>query len=75
MTQSSTKQGRCQGRNCKKAIEWCEKAAVQGHIWALEFLGFLYEQGECIPVNLIRAYAWYNLLTVQNPSGATCEIT
>jgi TPR repeat protein len=38
---------------------------VQGHIWALEFLGFLYEQGECIPKNLIRAYAWYNLLTVQ----------
>lgn len=54
-----------------EAAKWVRKAAEQGDAKAQSYLGAMYHQGEGVPQNYIRAYAWLSLAAAQEPKYAT----
>jgi len=53
--------------DCDKALEWTEKAALQGHTLAQSHLGMMYSKGcgEKVSKNLFEAYYWTALAAKQ----------
>jgi hypothetical protein len=47
-----------------KAVEWYRKAAVQGVVEAQHNLGYVYAQGLGVPRDLVEAYMWYSISSV-----------
>ena len=53
-----------------KAVEWCTKAAEQGHAWAQNDLGFWYENGIGVAQDRSKAAEWYTKAAEQGNSIA-----
>ena len=53
--------------DCDKALQWTEKAALQGHTLAQSHLGMMYSKGcgEKVTKNLFEAYYWTALAAKQ----------
>ena len=53
--------------DCDKALQWTEKAALQGHALAQSHLGMMYSKGcgEKVTKNLFEAYYWTALAAQQ----------
>ena len=47
-----------------KAKKWYNLSAAQGHAAAQNNLGGMYEKGEGVPKNDVKAYAWYSVAAV-----------
>ena len=56
--------------NYKKAIEWYEKAAEQGHAEAQYNLGNMYHQGDGVDVNYKKAIELYKKAAKQGDAMA-----
>lgn len=57
-------------KNVKKAFEFCEKAANQGHSEAQYELGRMYKDGRCVKKNYKKAFEFYEKAAKQcNPRG------
>ena len=41
------------------AVKWYLKAAAQGHVDVPNYLGLMYDTGEGVPEDDVRAYAWW----------------
>ena len=48
-----------------EALKWFRTAAEQGHATAQANLGVMYDNGEGVLENYVRAYAWLNLAAAQ----------
>ena len=51
-------------------MQWYQKAAEQGLPQALVNLAIMYEEGQGVPVDLMRAYFWFALAEVQGDGQA-----
>ena len=60
--------------NHKKAFEWYEKAAEQGHAYAQYNLGVMYERGLCVDQSDSIAMRWYGKAAAQSHKGAQEQI-
>ena len=54
----------------KKAIEWYQKAAEQGHADAQYNLGWIYEKGRGVSADNYKALEWYEKAAVQGVAMA-----
>lgn len=48
-------------KDCAEALKWNNKAAAQGNPDSLAMLGDAYSEGCGVPIDNVKAYAWYNL--------------
>ena len=53
-----------------EAAKWYLKAAYQGFALAQYNLGVMYGNGEGVPEDYMRAYAWLNLAAAQGNEGS-----
>ena len=53
--------GRGVAKDARKAAELYEKAATQGHLKAQSNLAISYLNGDGVPKDDIRAYAWFSI--------------
>jgi TPR repeat protein len=60
--------------NYKKAVEWYEKAAKQGHASAQYNLGAMYENGDGVDQNDSMAMRWYAKAAAQEVEQAQAAI-
>ena len=47
--------------NDAEAVKWYPLAAEQGDARAQHNLGFMYDNGDGVPVNYVQAYKWFSL--------------
>lgn len=52
-------------KDAAKAVEWYQKAAMQGNSISQRYLGGMYFYGEGVSRNFVLAYAWLNLSAAQ----------
>ena len=50
--------------------QWYETAAAQGDARAQTNLGVLYQNGQGMPEDYVRAYMWYSLAATHSPDDA-----
>jgi hypothetical protein len=62
------------GKNAKLAIEWFQKAAIQGNQQAQTYLGNIYYYGKGVPVDHKLAILWYKKSSVQDNNLANSEL-
>lgn len=53
-------------RNYKEAIKWARKAAVHGDSSPQHSLGVMYSKGQGVLQDLVMAYVWLNLATLNS---------
>lgn len=53
-------------RDYAKAVKWYLKAAEQGFAPAQCNLGIMYRDGQGVPINFVKSYAWLSLASAQN---------
>lgn len=54
----------------EKALEYYEKAAAQGHVYAQLHIGWIYQKGIGVPSDLTEAHKWYKKVADTNfPEG------
>lgn len=58
--------GKGVSKNYEKAFSWWNEGAEAGDARSQEWLGYLYETGNYIPININRAIYWYQLAADQN---------
>ena len=58
------------GKDNQEAVKWYRKAAEQGDAEAQERLGHMYANGEGVPEDYVKAYAWMNLAAAQGRNNA-----
>ncbi len=46
-------------RNIQEGLKWCERAAAQNHVQALNNLGDIYREGKIVPADLSKANEYY----------------
>ena len=51
-------------------MAWFRKAAEQGNAKAQLLLGLKYAEGEGVPEDYVKGYAWYNLAAAQGDETA-----
>lgn len=54
----------------KKAVEWLNKSAVQGYIYAQFQLGHMFTEGHGVPKNIAKAVEWYQKAAEQGNTAA-----
>jgi TPR repeat protein len=52
-----------------EAAKWFRKSADQGNATAQDSLGVMYVNGEGVPQDYVRAYAWFNIAETNVPAG------
>jgi hypothetical protein len=62
------------GKNTQLAIEWFQKAAIQGNQQAQTYLGNIYYFGKGVPVDKKLAKLWYKKSSVQDNNLANSEL-
>ena len=60
--------------NYNKAVEWCEKAAKQGHALAQGNLGAMYYKGQGVDQDDSMAMRWYAKAAAQGNEQAQGQI-
>ena len=64
--------GWCIQKDFKKAIYWYEKAANQGDLDAMNYLGLMYKKGYGVNQNYTKASEWYKK-ACQKGNSHGCE--
>jgi TPR repeat protein len=54
------------GRNSQEAVHWYRQAAEQGDAIAQYVLGVMYQTGDGVPQDFVKAYAWLDLAAKQD---------
>ena len=57
-------------QNDAEAVKWFRKAAEQGHVWAQNNLGLMYQNGQGVTRNLAEARKWYERAAAQGDVSA-----
>jgi TPR repeat protein len=52
-----------------EAATWFRKSADQGNATAQDSLGVMHVNGEGVPQDYVRAYAWFNIAETNVPAG------
>ncbi|MCP4355406.1 MAG: sel1 repeat family protein, partial [Proteobacteria bacterium] len=52
-------------KDCKEAVKWAKKAASQQDVRGKTLLGHIYLNNNELKDNLVNAYAWYHLASLQ----------
>ena len=45
----------------QEALKWYRRSAEQGHAWAQNNLGVMFEVGQGVPQDFVRAHMWYSI--------------
>ena len=61
-------------KDTRKAAEWYEKAAVQGHVKAQAGLGLLYVNGDGVPMDYVKAVDWLQKASAQGNADAQLNL-
>ena len=61
-------------KDTRKAAEWYEKAAVQGHVKAQAGLGMLYVNGDGVPKDYVKAVDWLQKASAQGNADAQLNL-
>ncbi|MCE9551496.1 MAG: sel1 repeat family protein [Betaproteobacteria bacterium] len=61
-------------KDTRKAAEWYEKAAVQGHVKAQAGLGMLYVNGDGVPRDYVKGVDWLQKAAVQGNADAQLNL-
>ncbi|RXJ96566.1 hypothetical protein CRU94_00170 [Arcobacter sp. AHV-9/2010] len=59
-------------KNIEKAIEWYEKASLNGNVWSQNFLANIYDSGKVVPRDFQKAINLYNE-ACHNGSRSACS--
>ncbi len=62
------------GKDPNNAMYWQMKSAQEGSVSAQKILGAMYYDGDGVPKDLKKAYAWYSLAALQGDPSAECFV-